>query len=150
MTPLSPERLIGVWHLRSWETRLGDEVVRPLGEDPRGILVYTPDGRIVVQIAARDRPSIEVNPLGGTPLGGAEPDRAAAYSTSLAYYGRYEVRTDTVVHTIELSSFPNWTGEEQVRQAELTDGELILRTLPIRVAIGDIVSELRWARGSST
>jgi hypothetical protein len=149
MSSLSPQQLIGRWHLRSWQTRVGDEVVLPLGEDPRGVLLYTPEGSIFVQIASSDRPAIEVNPLGGTPLGGDAAQRAAAYSTSLAYFGRYALHGDTVVHTIELSSFPNWTGEEQVRQVRLTDGELILSTTPIHVAIGEIVSELRWVRSTT-
>jgi hypothetical protein len=145
--PLRQDQLVGRWGLVSWRTILGEQVILPLGSDPVGILVYTDDGCVTVQIAARDRPPIAVDPLGGTPLGGDDPARAAAYGTSLAYYGRYEVRGETVVHTIELSSYPNWTGEEQIRFAELADGgELTLRTAPIHVPTGEIVSELRWAR----
>jgi hypothetical protein len=69
----------------------------------------------------------------GTPVTPASPERLI---------GRWP--------RIEMSSYPNWTGEEQIRQVELTDRELILRTMPIRVAIGEIVSELRWTRGPST
>ena len=38
-----------------------------------------------------------------------------AYSTCLAYFGRYAVHGDTVVHPIDVSLFPNWSGAEQSR-----------------------------------
>jgi hypothetical protein len=140
------DQLIGRWKLVWWRTTIGEQVILPLGADPLGILIYQPDGSLVVQIAARDRPPIEYDPLGGTPLGGDDAKRAAAYGTSLAYYGRYEARGDTVAHTIELCSLPNWTGTEQVRFAELADGQLTLSTGPIPTPIGEAVSSLRWAR----
>jgi hypothetical protein len=134
--------LIGSWELTAWETRLDDQVLRPLGDRPRGLLLYTVDGWMAVQIILPDRARIATV----DPLGGSEQERAAAYAGCLAYCGQYEPRGGQVVHQIELSSFPNWVGDKQVRFLELDNDELVLRTPPIQSPDGVVVSELRWAR----
>jgi hypothetical protein len=80
------------------------------------------------------------------PLGGSEPERAAAYATAFSYCGRYEVQDDHVVYEVELCSFPNWAGRQQVRLVELDGDELVLRTPPVETPIGVITRELHWAR----
>jgi hypothetical protein len=144
-TRVLPE-LVGRWRLLAWEITHGpDETLRPLGEDADGLLIYTADGSMAVQITAADR-----RPLGSAdPLGGSEPDRAAAYSTCLAYCGRYEVRGETVVHTVEVSLFPDWAGVQQVRQFELVGDHLTLRTPPIAVGDATVTAELRWKRDAA-
>jgi hypothetical protein len=136
-------RLVGAWALVSWRI-LGDDgtIAYPLGEDARGSLLYTADGRMAVLITAADRP-----PLASIdPLAGEESERARAYSTCLAYCGRYEFRGDTVAHRVETSLFPNWAGDEQIRLVESDDERLVLRTPPIDAGGRLIVHELRWAR----
>jgi hypothetical protein len=138
-----PTELSGVWKLVTWRRVASDGTVGyPLGDNASGMLVYTADGRMAVQLAAADRPSLDTD----DPLGGDERDRAAAYSTCLAYFGRYEVRGDTVVHWIDVSLFPNWSGAEQSRPFTCEDGELVLRTPPMETAAGTVVNELAWAR----
>ena len=101
---------------------------------------------MAVQITAADR-----RPFGSAdPLGGNEPDRAAAYSTCLAYCGRYEVCGETVVHTVEVSLFPDWAGVQQVRLFELAGDHLTLRTPPIDVSDAPLTAELRWVREATT
>jgi hypothetical protein len=138
--------LVGRWRLLAWEIKddRGD-VVRPLGDDAEGLLIYAEDGSMSVQIVAADRP-----PLGGVdPLGGAEAERAQAYSTCLAYAGRYEARGDTIVHLVDVSLFPDWTGDEQVRLLELTGDEVTLRTVPMAAGDRTVTVELRWTRDRS-
>ena len=139
---MSPD-LSGVWRLVAWRRIAGDGTVsHPLGDDASGMLVYTAGGQMAVQLAAADRPALHTD----DPLGGDEAERAAAYSTSLAYFGRYEVRDDTVVHWIDASLFPNWSGAEQSRPFTCDDDELVLRTPPMQTATGTVVNELAWAR----
>lgn len=138
----SRELVVGRWELISWLTHVGEETVRPLGERPRGALLYTADGWMAVQIMAPNRERVESQ----DPLGGSEHERAQAYAGCVAYCGRYELKGDRIVHRVELSLFPNWSGEEQTRFLELTDGQLILRTPPVASPEGEIVSELRWRR----
>ena len=140
-----PIDLSGVWKLVTWRRLAGDgSVTHPLGDDASGMLVYTADGRMAVQLFAADRPKLETD----DPLGGDAGERAAAYSTCLAYFGRYEVRDDTVVHWVDVSLFPNWSGAEQSRPFTCDDGQLVLRTPPMKTATGTVVNELAWARDS--
>jgi hypothetical protein len=135
--------LVGRWRLVAWEITHGpDETIRPLGDDADGLLLYTADGSMAVQIAAADRQLLG----SADPLGGSESQRAAAYATCLAYCGRYEVCGDTVVHTVEVSLFPDWVGAEQVRLFELAGDQLTLRTPPIDAGDATVTAELRWVR----
>jgi hypothetical protein len=135
--------LVGRWRLLAWELTDGrGDVVRPLGDDADGVLIYTVDGSMAVQITAADRPLLET----GDPLGGSERQRAAAYSTCLAYSGRYEVQGDTIVHHVDVSLFPDWAGVEQVRLFELAGDELTLRSPPFAAGDTTVTAELRWRR----
>jgi Lipocalin-like domain len=138
------EAIFGLWELTAWEMRLGETPVRPLGERPQGMLYYAADGWMAVQITAADRPTIAST----DPLGGTEKERAAAYASSLAYCGTYELRDDHVVHHVRLSTFPNWAGAEQVRSVRLDVDQLVLRTPPIQTPAGTVAVELRWARAA--
>jgi hypothetical protein len=136
-------KLAGTWKLVAWRRVAADGTITyPLGADAVGMLIYTPGGRMAVQITAANRPALPT----ADPLGGDEQLRANAYSTCLAYVGTYEVRGESVVHEIETSLFPDWSGEEQTRSLAFEDGELVLRTPPMSTATGTVVNELAWAR----
>lgn len=143
-TPLTAAALAGRWRLVSWRNVAADgtETHRPLGADPVGILVYTPGGWMAGQLAAGGRPALPT----ADPLGGAAEDRAAAYSSYVAYYGPYEVAGDRVVHHVRNSLFPNWAGLDQVRHASLTGDRLVLSTAPTELAGVTVVGELTWQR----
>ncbi len=135
--------LVGRWRLTSWSARNEDGTVSyPFGEDAEGSLVYTPDGWMIAALAVGDRARMS----GEDVLGGSEAERAAAYSTYLAYCGTYEVDGDAVVHQVRMSLFPNWVGSEQRRRFELSGDELVLTAPPVRVGGQSVVSELRWIR----
>jgi hypothetical protein len=135
--------LSGVWSLVAWRRIAGDGTISyPLGDDASGTLMYSESGRMAVQLTAADRPELSTD----DPLGGSETERAAAYSTCLAYVGSYEVVGDTVVHRIDECLYPNWAGAEQSRPFTYADDELVLRTPPMVTATGTVVNELAWAR----
>lgn len=135
--------LVGTWTLVAWRRIVdGGKPTYPLGEDATGILIYTADGRMAVQLTAASRPTLPEN----DPLGGDVEARAEAYSTCLGYIGGYEVRGDEVVHTIDVSIYPRWAGAEQVRPFTYSGDELVLRTPPVQGAQGTVVNELAWRR----
>ena len=135
--------LSGVWKFVAWRRIAQDGTISyPLGEGAHGQLIYTDGGHMAVQITAADRPALQT----GDPLGGDSEERAGAYSTCLAYIGTYEVQGDTVVHTIDVSLYPNWAGVQQVRLFTYENGELILRTPPMNTESGTVVNELAWMR----
>lgn len=136
-------QLAGTWTLVAWRRVAQDgSVTYPLGDDASGVLVYTPEGRMAVQMTAAKRPSLATT----NPIGGATQQRAEAYSTCLAYAGTYEVQGETVVHRIDISLFPNWAGTEQSRPFTCDGSTLVLRTPPTQSPEGTIVNELSWAR----
>lgn len=122
--------IVGTWRLVSWENRtLEGERDFPMGDDARGYIGYTADGRMFVQITARGRTPF----ADGDPLGGTTEERAAAAVTQIAYCGRYTLQGDRVIHHAELSSFPNWEGVDQERfmtiegdRLELSTGEMMI------------------------
>jgi hypothetical protein len=135
--------LSGVWSLVAWRRIAGDGTITyPLGDDASGTLMYSASGRMAVQLTAANRPQLQT----GDPLGGTESERAAAYSTCLAYNGSYEVQGETVVHRIDECLYPNWAGAEQSREFTYGDDQLVLRTPPMVTATGTVVNELAWAR----
>ena len=93
-------------------------------------------------LAAGERSRLSTDDL----IGGSEADRAAAFSTYIAYAGAYEIEGDVVVHRIGMSLFPDWVGGEQKRSFELSHNELVLRTPPLEIGGEVAVNELRWFR----
>ena len=136
--------LRGTWKLIAWRRIATDGTVSyPLGADARGLLIYTPNGGMAVQITGANRRALATD----DPLGGDAEARAGAYSSYLSYFGTYELQGETVVHRIDGSLYPNWCGEKQVRPFTAGHGELVLRTPPMQIGDGTtVVNELAWAR----
>jgi Lipocalin-like domain len=136
--------LSGTWRLIAWRRIAADGAISyPLGADARGLLNYASNGTMAVQISGTDR----VAPNTDDPLGGSAQERAQAYSSYLAYFGTYAVQGQTVVHDIDSSLYPGWSGHQQVRPFTIDRDELVLRTPPMQVTGGTtVVNELSWAR----
>src|SRR5207247_2381322 len=110
---LAKEQFVGVWKLISWENRLPDGGVRfPFGADAQGYLFYLADGHMATELMTADRPPQRSSE---DLFEGTTDEKAQMMRTFLAYCGRYEVRGDTVIHHIEVGSFPNWVGKGHVR-----------------------------------
>jgi len=136
--------IVGCWRLLSWHRIEGDSVTFPLGERACGMLIYTSDFSMMVQMFAANRPQVDSS----DPLGGDVDARAAAYSTCLAYFGSYEVTDDVVVHRIEDSLYANWSGAVQERPYSYAGDTLVLRTPPAQGPNGEIVNEISWHRSN--
>lgn len=143
--PLEATDLIGTWRLRSWENRGSDgSVVQPLGEAPVGYIFYNHDRFMSVEIMAAHRTSYhDPDAFGGTP-----DERSEAISTYLSYSGPFEVLADrdTVIHHIEVCSYPNWIGNAQVRFAQLDGDLLTLSTKPMMFQGVERSAHLVWER----
>ena len=139
--------LVGTWRLLEWRAvhdhdRSGTTVTHPLGREVRGLLHYGADGRMSVLIAAEGRSPFATDDF----LGGTEQERAAAFSGFIAYAGTYAVRDGAVTHTLEISSYPNWVGSDQVRFAVVRNDRLVLSTEPILTSGTKRTSELTWVK----
>jgi Lipocalin-like domain len=140
---VATESLVGRWRLVSYVSRADDgSLTYPLGEDVQGSLVYTRGGWMIVQISAGDRRDLPSDDL----FSGSNAERAAAFSSYLAYCGSYEVTGDVVAHHVAMCSLPNWVGSEQTRRFELAGEQLVLRTPPIEVGGKLLMHEFLWQR----
>jgi Lipocalin-like domain len=109
------EAIVGSWRLLIVDTVKPDGTQVPnYGPNPRGLLMFGPDGRYSFQIF-RDigRPNFAANDrLKGTP-----DEIKAAFDGMLTHFGTYTVddASKMLTYRIEASSFPNWTDTKQTR-----------------------------------
>jgi hypothetical protein len=139
------EDLLGTWRLRSWKNLGSDgSAVDPLGEKPVGYIFYNRDGFMSVEIMAAHRAPYQVDDT----FGGTAEERSEAISTYLSYSGPFEVLSDqeTVIHHIEVCSYPNWIGDAQVRLARLDGDVLTLSAKPMTLQGVERTAELVWER----
>ncbi len=139
-------RFVGTWRLVSAESRTADgQIAYPWGRDARGYVIYSTDGFMMAAIMNGDRPHIASGDL----RGGTIEEKAAASDTFLSYGGKYEVKGDRVIHHVEVSSYPNWTGVDQERFFEFSDDRLELRSPPILFRGRPQAGHMIWQRVSA-
>lgn len=114
----------GRWEVTSWEQVFDDgRRELPMGEHLEGFILYTKDGYMACMIAKALRPNFET----GGQWNAIDAEKAQAYSSMLAYGGRYEIQGDVITHRVDLSLFPNWKGGAQKRRFDVSsDGTLTL------------------------
>ncbi len=123
---MTPDEIVGAWRLAQateHDTGVDGEpvVAHPFGENPRGLILYTPDGYVsaVITTATDDNlPSV--------------------------YAGTFEVTDAGLVHDVEVGLEPAGSGTVQHRGARLVDGDLWLSAA---MAEGHEI-RLRWVRAT--
>jgi len=111
-----------------------------------GIITYSPDGYMCVNIMGPDRPTFASPDF----MGGTVNEKAAAFETFVGYCGRYEVNEQErfVTHTLQTSWYPNWTGSGQKRFIELTGNRVKLTAPPVLFQGNQVVGVLVWERAN--
>jgi hypothetical protein len=109
------ESLVGTWRVeRIIDTDVAGKVSYPYGEHPKGYVVYDSTGHVHVQVmrtpAAKPFAS-------GDDAKGTNDEVRAAYQGYAAYFGTYRVdlKKGLVVHQVEGSLMPSYTGTDQPR-----------------------------------
>jgi hypothetical protein len=97
---------------------------------------------MAVSIARSDRRPFAAGDL----LGGTGDEKARAVESYVSYCGRYERRGESVVHQVEMSLFPNWTGRDQERRVELDGNRLALEAPPFTIKGMEQRARLVWER----
>jgi hypothetical protein len=121
-------QIVGTWNFVVAEVTAPDgKKSFPFGETPKGILIFTADGRFAQIHVAGDVPRIASNNrMTATP-----EEYAAIMRRSLSVFGTYMVdeANKTVTYHIVSASFPNWQGETQTRTIDkLTTEEFVNTT----------------------
>jgi hypothetical protein len=138
------EDLVGAWRELGREFISGDGSVR--ADVPRtSQIMYSADGFMGVVNTPRQRtrvgekaPRMDLN-------GVSEAERAQAATDVVAYVGRYELKGDTLHHTIDAALNPNLVGTTQERHATLEGDDLTLASPPD--AQGNYF-RIRWRRAA--
>ena len=124
---MSNEKFVGSWELKKWTAESIDKsIVFPFGEDAIGRITYDNNGNMAVQVMKNNRSKF----LSEDPLQAHPDEVVVANNGFIAYCGNYEVNLNAnqVVHQIKISSFPNWVGQNQIRNFEFNEDELTLST----------------------
>lgn len=124
-----PSSLVGTWTLTAADIIKTDGTrAEDYGPQPRGLAVFTGDGRYVVEIYRAERVKFaSKDKLHGTP--DEYKDASLAIST---HFGTYTVdpATGTITFHITSASFPNLDGTTQVRPFTLAGDDLTWRVPP--------------------
>jgi hypothetical protein len=140
-------RIVGTWKLISvsLSTASSKRNDAPFGPKPTGFLTYTLEGRMSGMISYSGRKPLSVSDLS---LAAVE-EKAEAFSTFLAYAGRYTLMEDKVIHHAEISSIQNWVNTDLVRLIKFQGDRIILATPPTSINGKIQTWELVWERVSA-
>jgi len=123
------EQIVGTWDFVVAEVTAPDgKKSFPFGETPKGLLIFTPDGRFSQIHVASDVPKL----VSGNRLTGTPEEYAAIMRRSISVFGTYAVdeTKKTVTFKIVASSFPNWEGEAQERTIDKLTADEFVNTNP--------------------
>jgi hypothetical protein len=122
-------QLIGTWDFVVAQVKAPDgKISFPFGETPKGILIFTPDGRFSQIHVASDVPKFASNNrMTGTP-----EEYATIMRRSLSLFGTYTVDDSkkTVTFHIVSGTYPNNAGESQTRTIDRLTADEFVNTNP--------------------
>ena len=109
------EKALGIWKLVSLEIEYQTSGERriPYGKDPKGYIIFTPEGRMMTVITGEGRKPAKT-----------DEDRAQLLRTMFAYTGTYRFEGDKFVTKVDASWNEAWTGTEQVRFYKIAGNRL--------------------------
>ena len=132
--------LVGTWAAVS-NVNVGQDGSRVavFGQHGKGIAVFESNGRFAIINIDPETPKFESNRRSH---GTAEENKAAVLG-GIALFGTYWVSNKTIFFTVEGSTYPNWTGSEQVRTVISFTGDELKWSLT--ASIGG-TTEITWKR----
>jgi hypothetical protein len=116
-------QLVGPWKFVS-STSQRDDGSTAWGTDPKGLLIFTDNGRFSLQIMRSDRPRYK----SGTRQRASLIENRATTRGTLSYFGTYSVGEPDHMITLHVdsSSYPNLNDPDQKRQVTLAGDTLKL------------------------
>lgn len=146
MTSLKNE-LLGTWKLLSYiEVPVsGTDSLFPLGNAPVGILIYSPDGHMSVQIAKEKRVKFQ----SGDKLKAEDRELIEAANSYIAFFGNYKVDNMNAIlsYYVKGSLFPNWEGQLQQRKIDFDGNVLYINSIEPVLSNGLVVNTyMTWQR----
>ena len=138
------DSVVGTWKLLSvTATDEKGNVDKPvLGQHPSGLITYTANARMMAIISDDGRKPLSIADRVAAPM----EERAEAYSTFMAYAGRYEFTCDKVVTHVEVASLQNWVNTDQTRFVTVEGDRMHVRNTPMLRAGAMVNIQSVWER----
>ena len=136
------KQLLGTWILVSHDTvRPDGSNFSTYGTNPKGAAFFDAGGRFIITVMRSDRAKYAI----GQPWQGTAEENKATVQGVMTYFGTYtvsEADRSIAIH-IEASSFPNWSGTDQIRIFSIA-GDLLI--LAARAPETGAISAVVWKR----
>ena len=117
------------------------ERIYPWGKDVKGILTYD-HPYFSAQLGIANRDKSEQSDFRATNANEAQ-NMIREY---IAYFGKYEVKRDYILHIVEQSLFPNWIGKKLKRFYRFEGDYLYLEAIELTKDTGLKKTVLKWKR----
>jgi hypothetical protein len=116
--------------------------VEAFGDNPRGQLILTPDGRYSIVLSRAEMAKVAA---GARTKGTAEENKAVVEG-SIAHSGRYTIDDGgkSITFHVETSTFPNWNGTTQKRPLSVKGDMLTYKVMA--PSNGSAPNEVTWKR----
>ena len=105
----------------SVEVKSNGKTFAPMGTQPSGYVIFTPEGRLSFTLAEDGRKAAQTN-----------DDRAKLLNSMIAYTGTYRLEGDRWITQVDVAWNPEWVGTEQTRYFAI-DGDVLTVHTPWRV-----------------
>jgi Lipocalin-like domain len=128
MSPDGQSDIVGVWKLESLiheDVGTGERKAH-FGEHPAGYFVFTSSGRAVAILTGEGRKPPKTM-----------QDRIDAYSSMLAYSGKYRIEGRTLITRVDIAWDQSMVGTEQIRYFKIDRDRLEIETPPFVVPLSD-------------
>jgi lipocalin-like protein len=121
--------LAGTWTLVAADVQHPDgSRASDYGAQPKGLLLIDKQGHYSLQLFKAERPAFR----SGDKAKGTPEEYESAVMGSSTHFGTLSIEQgrDVIVFHVQGASFPNWEGQEQLRQYELKGSILSYRVAP--------------------
>lgn len=111
---------VGIWKLVSWETEFqgSSERVSSYGQNPKGYLILTREGRMMAMLEGEGRKAAQT-----------DEERSNLLRTMVAYTGKYKLKGNTWTTKVDAAWNPAWIGTEQERTFKLEGDKLYITSM---------------------
>lgn len=134
--------IVGTWKFLSYVRTdpVTGKNTNVFGERPRGWLIYTVEGRMMVIVVPESRKPLET-----------DEDRIAHHKQMVSYTGRYSIAGDKVIHHVDVAWNEAWIGTDLIRSFKISGDKLTITTAPTKYDIDTVeqVSTLTLQRFTS-
>ncbi|WP_183998860.1 lipocalin-like domain-containing protein [Sphingomonas kyeonggiensis] len=107
-------QVVGTWRMTSATIDPGGKNIAAYGEEPNGLLVFTPDMHFVEVLSDANVPRFASDARGQ----GTDDENRAAMARNIGFFGTYTVdeKGEFSGNRVEGATFPNWVGSVRTRQ----------------------------------